>query len=310
MIKSIDITSLILILFIIREYTFTQLDRFRKWINRRIIMKGIYEAMFSRNQDLISIDEQNKIKKCTVAIAGMGGIGGLLAERLIRVGVRHLKITDPGSFETSNINRQYASNIQTRQKKKARVVYEQLRKINPESIISYNTKGIGSQKDADEFINGASVVVDAMDFGLFKQAIYLQRAARNNNKYYMFSSAIGFGTLVVIFKPKGYTLEQYNGYKKNVNLDTIDLSKISTDDVIPDISDYIKKALGIRKIKKIVQGLIPVPVNSIGVGLSSIVTANEVINIIIKKKPILTAPHYLFIDLLERKYEVMEKGKQ
>lgn len=272
-------------------------------------MMSKYNDIFSRNQNLISRREQKKIKESTIAIAGVGGIGGLLAERLIRIGVGHLKIKDPGSFKISNLNRQYASNIQTLQKNKAKEIYKLLKKINPEAVISYSTKGIWSQKDADKFVKGASVVVDAMDFGLFKEAIYLQRAARNNNIYYMFSSAIGFGTLVAIFKPKGYTLENYNGYRRNVNLDTIDLSKISIDDVIPDIPGYIIDSLGKDQLIKIVKGLVPVPVNSVGVGLSSIVTANEVINIIIKKKPIITAPKYSHIDLLERKYKIKTKKK-
>ena len=266
-------------------------------------MKSKYNDIFSRNKDLISKREQKKIKGCTIAIAGVGGIGGLLAERLIRIGVGHIKITDPGLFKISNLNRQYASNMQTLERNKAKEVYKLLKKINPEAVISYSTKGIWSQKDADKFVKGASVVVDAMDFGLFKEAIYLQRAARNNTIYYMFSSAIGFGTLVVIFKPNGYTLEEYNGLEKDVDVSTIDPSKISIDKIIPQIPPYIIDALGMDTLEKIIAGKFPVPVNSLGVGLSSIVTANEVINIIIKKQPIITAPKYLHIDLLMRKYE-------
>lgn len=266
--------------------------------------------MFSRNQDLVSKDEQEEIKNCTIAIAGVGGIGGLLAERLIRIGVGHLKVTDPGSFELSNFNRQFGSHIKSLGKNKAIEVCWQLKRINPDADILYDTKGIWSQKDADEFVEGASVIVDAMDFGLFKQAIYLQRAARNRKIYYMFSSAIGFGTIVVIFDPEGDALEEYNDLEKDINLDEDDQPDISQKSVVPCLAPYIFDALGEEKLNKIIKRHIPVPVNSIGVGLSSIVTANEVINILLKKGEIVTAPKYLYVDLLERKYGVMEKEEQ
>ena len=272
-------------------------------------MDGIYEAMFSRNQDLISAKEQEKIRDCTVAIAGVGGIGGLLAERLIRIGVRHLKIADPGSFEMSNFNRQFGSHIRSLGKNKAKEVYWQCKQINPEADIICDTKGILSEKDAEAFVTDVDVIVDAMDYGLFKQAVYLQTAARRRGIYYMFSSAIGFGTVVVIFDPDGYTLEEYNDLGQNKNSNEKGQPDISQKNVVPYLASYIFEALGDEKLNKIIKREIPVPVNSIGVGLSSIVTANEVINIVIKKKPIITAPHYLFIDLLERKYEVMEKDK-
>jgi hypothetical protein len=38
------------------------------------------------------------------------------------------------------------------------------------------------------------------------------------------------------------------------------------------------------------------------VGLTSILTANEAINILLKKKEITVAPRYLYIDLMEQRF--------
>jgi len=47
-----------------------------------------------------------------------------------------------------------------------------------------------------------------------------------------------------------------------------------------------------------------VPTSSVGVGLTSILTANEAINILLKKKEITVAPRYLYIDLMEQRFVV------
>jgi len=47
-------------------------------------MDNLYKAIFSRNVGLFTESEQDKLQTSTIAIAGMGGVGGLLAERLIR----------------------------------------------------------------------------------------------------------------------------------------------------------------------------------------------------------------------------------
>ena len=65
----------------------------------------LYKEIFFRNSGLISETEQNILRRSSVAIAGVCGVGGLLAERLVRIGIGRIKITDPGTFEKSNFNR-------------------------------------------------------------------------------------------------------------------------------------------------------------------------------------------------------------
>jgi hypothetical protein len=57
-------------------------------------------------------------------------------------------------------------------------------------------------------------------------------------------------------------------------------------------------------VQKIFAGEIPVPTTSIGVGLASTLAANEAINIILRKRDIVTAPGYIYIDLLDQRLVV------
>jgi tRNA threonylcarbamoyladenosine dehydratase len=269
---------------------------------KQISFYGDYSEMISRNIGVLRVSEQKKLFGLSVAIAGTGGIGGLLSERLTRLGIGDLRISDPGFFEKSNRNRQYASGSHSESKKKTIEIKKELLQINPEIRITSDTKGIRTQNEADAFIEGASIVIDAMDYGLFRQSIYLQRAARKKGLYYLFASAIGFGTMVVIFSPDGLTLEEYNGLPKDADFDALPKILLSSEKVCPTLPAYMIEFLGQRNYKRMIEGKMPVSTNSIGVGLSSIVAANEIINIFLKRKPIIHAPNYIHIDLMENKY--------
>ncbi len=48
-------------------------------------------------------ERQEKLRDVVIGVAGCGGIGGATADRLVRMGVRNLKLADPDTFEISNI---------------------------------------------------------------------------------------------------------------------------------------------------------------------------------------------------------------
>ena len=132
-------------------------------------MQYKYEDIFTRNIGLFTEAEQEKIRKSSIAIAGVGGIGALAAERLIRTGVGKLKMTDPGDMEASNLNRQFGSSTINIGHNKAEVAYEQIRDINPQAEISFTKTGIRNADDASRIVEEADFLIDVMDFGLFRQ---------------------------------------------------------------------------------------------------------------------------------------------
>jgi len=268
-------------------------------------MNTFYNQMTVRNIGIFTPEEQNKLKNCCVAIAGVGGVGGLLAERLIRIGVGKLCITDPGTFEPTNFNRQFGSTTKTIDTNKAEAVYAELHEINPYADIDYDIHGIRSQEDAFRLVEKADIVVDEMDFPMLKESIYLQRAARKKGIFYMFSAALGFGCVATIFSPEGYTLEEYNGIPRDMDLAQFEPGRISMDKVTSRLPSYVFDGMNHEKLGQMMEGKEPISTNSIGVGLTSILTANETVNVLLQKKPIITAPNYIHIDLLDRVYSIL-----
>ncbi len=267
-------------------------------------MDNLYKAIFCRNIGFFTESEQDKIRRSAIAIAGVGGVGGLLAERLIRLGVGRLKINDPGTFEESNLNRQFVSSILNLAKNKAEAVFEHIRIINPQAQILWSDKGIMTKNDADLFVSDCDLVIDEMDISALKESILLQREARRKGIYYLFASAIGFGALVVSFDPKGITLEEYNKLPPNLDVNDTEKLTIPLGNIAPVIPSYAASLASDENVQKIMSGEKPGPTNSIGVGLASIMAANEAIRIILDAKGIVKAPEYTYIDLIDRQLKI------
>jgi len=269
-------------------------------------MDDLYKSIFSRNIGFVTESEQEKLRRSTIAIAGMGGVGGLLVERLTRLGVGQLKILDPETFEQSNLNRQFGSSMLNLGQNRAEAVFKQTKDINPQARIQYSKTSIKTEDDAGLFVSGCDLVVDEMDFGLFKESIFLQRAARRRGIYYMFALDIGFGALVVIFDPNGLTLEEYDKLPPDVNLEDAQELRVPLERICPVIPSYSAPASDEADMimREVLAGDRPAPTNSIGVGLASILAAIEATNILLRKRDIPSAPQYTYVDLLDRKFLV------
>ncbi|MCE1228355.1 MAG: ThiF family adenylyltransferase, partial [Firmicutes bacterium] len=61
-----------------------------------------YDRAFSRNLGLVSPEEQQRLRQCRVAIAGMGGVGGVEALTFARLGVGKFTIADADAFDVVN----------------------------------------------------------------------------------------------------------------------------------------------------------------------------------------------------------------
>ncbi|MBR4000223.1 MAG: ThiF family adenylyltransferase, partial [Clostridia bacterium] len=63
-------------------------------------------SVFERTEMLLGREAVEKLKNCTVAVFGVGGVGGHCAEALARSGVGKLVLIDGDTVAESNLNRQ------------------------------------------------------------------------------------------------------------------------------------------------------------------------------------------------------------
>lgn len=88
------------------------------------------EKWSDRTEKLIGCDSLIKLKKASVAVFGLGGVGGFTAEALVRAGVGEISIIDHDFVNITNINRQLIALNSTVGRLKTEVLAERLRDIN------------------------------------------------------------------------------------------------------------------------------------------------------------------------------------
>lgn len=91
-----------------------------------------YATFIGRNLGFVSPDEQSKLRDAHVFVSGMGGIGGTAVLCLVRSGLGRLTLTDPKTFELSNLNRQMVATLDNLGQPKAEATKEAIARLNPE----------------------------------------------------------------------------------------------------------------------------------------------------------------------------------
>ena len=122
------------------------------------------ETQFSRNEIIIGKEKQDILNSKTVAIFGIGGVGGYVAESLARTGIKNLILIDNDTISISNINRQIIALHSTIGKYKIDVMKERLKDINPNiNIITFKT--FIKDGNSKEILQSQKIdyIVDAID---------------------------------------------------------------------------------------------------------------------------------------------------
>jgi tRNA threonylcarbamoyladenosine dehydratase len=134
---------------------------------------------FSRTELLIGASGLDKLKKSTVAIFGLGGVGSYAAEALCRAGIGRLVIVDFDDICLTNVNRQLHAMDGTVGKAKALVMAERMRLISPETeIVPY--QDFYAAENSDFLLSeNYDYVVDAIDHITSK--LHLIRTCRERN---------------------------------------------------------------------------------------------------------------------------------
>ncbi|WP_138752363.1 tRNA threonylcarbamoyladenosine dehydratase [Paenibacillus sinopodophylli] len=87
---------------------------------------------FSRTELAIGPEGLALMKGSTVAVLGIGGVGGIAAEALARTGVGRIILVDKDVVDITNVNRQVHALVSTVGQPKAELMRDRIKLINPE----------------------------------------------------------------------------------------------------------------------------------------------------------------------------------
>mgnify|MGYP000663305532 CR=1 FL=1 len=257
------------------------------------------EDFFSRNLGIISEDEQALLSNYIVAIAGLGGVGGIQAVSLGRTGIGGFNLADPETFGPTDINRQYGATVETLGKNKAEVTGEILKSINPSSKIKIFKNGINKEEISD-FLDNTSIVIDAIEYFALDEKILLHRSARERGLYVLTSPIIGYGSSLFVFSPDGMTFEEF--FEISPDKDALLNYALYAKKFSPVIPDYLTLDSYVAAIK----GERPLPSFGPSASLSGSLLASEAIFILLGKREPVIAPLCKQIDLYKQSFSIID----
>ena len=136
-----------------------------------------YRTAFGRNLGLVSGAEQERLRCSRVAVAGLGGVGGIHMQTLARMGIGAFNLADLDTFSLVNMNRQVGATHRTVGARKVDVMSAIARDINPDVDLAVFPEGV-TRENVEAFVGNADIIVDAIDFFSMDARRLLHRTAR------------------------------------------------------------------------------------------------------------------------------------
>src|SRR5574344_1537717 len=134
--------------------------------------------MFQREELLIG-DKIELIKSKTILVLGLGGVGGYVAESLVRAGIMNIVLVDNDTIDISNLNRQVIALQSNIGKYKVDEWEKRILSINPNIKIKKIKEFITPDNINILFENNIDYVVDACDAIPTKKELIRQCLKRN-----------------------------------------------------------------------------------------------------------------------------------
>jgi molybdopterin/thiamine biosynthesis adenylyltransferase len=266
-------------------------------------MEHDYEQIFGRNIGNITEQEQKKLRETTIAVAGIGGVGGAALFNLVRIGIGSLKISDPEDFDYSDLNRQHGSGYATVGSKKVDVIQQALKSINPYVSIDAFPEGL-TENNLENFLKGVSLVIDGLDFFCLSIRKSLFDACRKRGLYILSCPIFGFGTSLAVFSPEGPSFDQFFGPVPK-QIDTKYAMNFGRS-YFPSFPKYINLAAYLEAMRKNK----PIPSFATSCSLSGAVTAAEAVFILLNKRKPICIPLIRHYDLFDGKIVVRKSSSK
>ncbi len=171
-------------------------------------------ASFQKNEGTLGKAGVKRLADSCAFLVGLGGLGGFVANGLVRLGVKKIHLVDCDVYEESNLNRQLFSSQMSLGKKKTDQVKKELSLVNPHAEIITHDMRI-EEMAAEDFPKEADIIIDALDDITTK--IHLEAFAGKVGKP-LLHGAIGgwYGQVGIISPGKGLLRELYGEKKAGV----------------------------------------------------------------------------------------------
>lgn len=137
-----------------------------------------FPKWMERTVQLLGPGKVERLQGAHVLVAGLGGVGSVAAESLVRAGIGEITIIDNDLVQASNINRQVPALHSTLNRSKVSVMEERLMDINPELVIHTHEYYINEETLDDLLKTPFDHIVDAIDT-LTPKILFIERVRKS-----------------------------------------------------------------------------------------------------------------------------------
>lgn len=152
-----------------------------------------YRSLITRNAHFVDEQAQAALRNLKVLVAGCGTSGGACIQPLARLGVTRFYLTDNGSYELSNFNRQHA-NVDNLGVNKSTFHKGEVLGINPYCEVRDFPDGITPENCLD-LVKWADIVLDCVDvtaLPAIQMKLLLHECAKEEKKPTLSALDLGF----------------------------------------------------------------------------------------------------------------------
>lgn len=131
----------------------------------------------SRTALLLGSAAMDRLRRCRVAVFGLGGVGGYALEALARSGIGALDLIDHDTVSLTNLNRQVLATHATVGMSKARAAQARVQDIDPGIAVTVRETFFGPDTAQSFDFSQYDYVIDAIDTVTGKLALIAQAKA-------------------------------------------------------------------------------------------------------------------------------------
>lgn len=170
----------------------------RRQVEVAALEAGVVPWRYVRNVGTVGLEGQAALLRSTVALVGLGGLGGFNLEALARSGVGRIIAVDCDVFEEHNLNRQLLSGEENLGRSKAEAARQRAWAINRAVEVIPRQARLTAEQ-APELLDEADVIVDALDN--LTDRVVLQEAATSLGRPLVHGAIAGFMGQVMVIMP-------------------------------------------------------------------------------------------------------------
>lgn len=258
-------------------------------------MNPHYKERFLRSFGIVDENSLRQIQNTRIAIGGLG-LGGSIFLNLVRMGFEKFHISDPDTYERTNINRQRMAKESTVGVRKDEALLREALDINPDIQVKLFPEGLNLE-NVGEFLEGVDWVVDVVDVFAMNEKLALNEEAHRRGLPVASCGSLGFAGAVVVFDKHTPSFAELTGldpaqpYETNV--------RRFVQFICPDVPDYMSAQME-RALKR--ESHIPFVVP--GVEIAAAVAVSEISKHILGIGKRVRAPYGIFNDPIKVKSEI------